>query len=80
MHACVRVCACVLRIAPIDGPKKARDAPRGPQEPLGGGMAAQAVSGPVLGLILALVWNRENRAQFGEEFRGVWRKLGGHLG
>ena len=39
--------------------------PRGPQEPLGGGMAAQAVSGPVLGLILALFWtlrNRENRA------------------
>ena len=37
----------------------------GPQEPLGGGMAAQAVSGPVLGLILALFWtlrNRENRA------------------
>ena len=44
---------------------EAQRPPRGPQEPLGGGMAAQAVSGPVLGLILALFWtlrNRENRA------------------
>ena len=44
---------------------EAQRPPAGPQDPLGGGMAAQAVSGPVLELILALFWtprNRENRA------------------
>ena len=39
--------------------------PAGPQDPLGGGMTAQAVSGPVLELMLVLFWtlrNGENRA------------------
>ena len=44
---------------------EAQRPPAGPQDPLGGGMVAQAVSGPVLELISALFWtprNHENRA------------------
>ena len=58
---------------------EAQRPPAGPQDPLGGGMAAQAVSGPVLELILALFWtprNRENRAPV--EARGYFSPKSPH--